>query len=58
MSGNRDEAIRARAYQIWEAEGFPEGREQQHWEQAALEIEQAQAEARAPASPVRRPDRP
>ena len=45
MSGNRDEAIRARAYEIWEAEGFPAGRDQQHWEQATREIEQAQVEA-------------
>ena len=47
MSGNRDDAIRARAYEIWEAEGFPARRDRQHWEQAAREIEDAQAEIAA-----------
>lgn len=30
--------IRDRAYSIWEQEGRPEGRERQHWEQAAREV--------------------
>ena len=30
--------IRERAYAIWQQEGCPEGREQQHWEQAAREV--------------------
>lgn len=30
--------IRERAYAIWEHEGRPEGREQEHWERAAREI--------------------
>ena len=33
-----DNLIRERAYAIWEREGRPEGRERQHWEQAAREI--------------------
>ena len=33
-----DTLIRERAYAIWEREGRPEGRERQHWEQAAREI--------------------
>lgn len=33
-----DEHIRHRAYQIWEAEGRPEGREAQHWAQARDEL--------------------
>jgi len=32
------EAIRRRAYEIWEAEGRPEGREQEHWIQAQREL--------------------
>lgn len=28
---NRDDEIRARAYQLWEEEGRPEGRSEQHW---------------------------
>ena len=33
-----DNLIRERAYAIWEREGRPEGRERQHWEQAAREV--------------------
>ena len=29
-----EEAIRARAYQIWEEEGRPEGRQELHWQRA------------------------
>jgi hypothetical protein len=31
--------IRQRAYEIWEGEGRPEGREHLHWEQALRELE-------------------
>lgn len=33
-----EEKIRERAYAIWEEEGRPEGREQEHWERAAREF--------------------
>jgi hypothetical protein len=36
--GNIAERVRQRAYEIWEREGRPEGREQEHWEQAEREI--------------------
>jgi hypothetical protein len=29
-----EDAIRARAYQIWEEEGCPEGRHELHWQRA------------------------
>lgn len=32
------ERIRARAHEIWEAEGRPEGRELEHWNQAEQEM--------------------
>lgn len=32
------EKIRSRAYEIWEKEGRPSGRERQHWEQAQREV--------------------
>ncbi|MGL4964934.1 MAG: DUF2934 domain-containing protein [Inquilinus sp.] len=38
MSDDRDERIRRRAYEIWEALGRPEGGQQQHWAQAEAEI--------------------
>ena len=31
MDANRDDEIRTRAYQLWEEEGRPEGRAEQHW---------------------------
>ncbi len=30
--------IKQRAYEIWEQEGRPEGREQHHWDRAAKEV--------------------
>lgn len=35
----REERIKRRAYEIWEREGRPTGREQEHWDQAVQEIE-------------------
>ncbi len=45
MSQARDDLIRERAHAIWEAEGRPDGRRDQHWQQAATELSQAQADA-------------
>ncbi|MCD7058653.1 DUF2934 domain-containing protein [Pelagibacterium xiamenense] len=42
MQDARTEAIRARAYELWEQEGRPEGRDQDHWFRAAQEIAQSQ----------------
>jgi hypothetical protein len=39
MIADREEEIRKRAREIWEAEGRPEGRDIAHWEQAKAEIE-------------------
>lgn len=35
---DRNERIRARAHEIWESEGRPEGREAEHWMRAEAEI--------------------
>ncbi|WP_142849699.1 DUF2934 domain-containing protein [Telmatospirillum sp. J64-1] len=35
---NRMEQVRRRAYEIWEAEGRPEGKEFDHWAQAEREL--------------------
>lgn len=35
MSGDLDGRIRERAYQLWLEQGRPDGREQEHWEEAA-----------------------
>jgi hypothetical protein len=38
---DREDRIRVRAYDIWISEGCPKGREREHWEQAAAEIDGA-----------------
>jgi hypothetical protein len=55
MTDARDELIRARAHAIWEAEGQPDGRSDQHWQQAVLDVEQAAAQADA--APAVKPKR-
>jgi hypothetical protein len=34
----REQAVRDRAYQIWEAEGRPDGKELDHWLRAEAEV--------------------
>lgn len=34
---DREQRVRNRAYDIWEQEGRPSGREREHWEQAERE---------------------
>jgi hypothetical protein len=36
-----EQLIRARAHQIWEDKGRPEGREKEHWDQATRELRTA-----------------
>ncbi|MGH6902105.1 MAG: DUF2934 domain-containing protein [Geminicoccaceae bacterium] len=38
------ERIQRRAYELWETEGRPEGREHAHWHQAELEITRARSQ--------------
>lgn len=38
MDPRIEEKIRQRAYEIWEREGRPAGRAEEHWRQACLEI--------------------
>ena len=39
MDQNRQEEIRKRAHQIWEEEGRPEGKDSEHWDRAARELD-------------------
>ena len=39
MDQNRQEEIRKRAHQIWEDEGRPEGKDSEHWDRAARELD-------------------
>ena len=52
MSDAQDELIRNRAYAIWQAEGCPHDRQDQHWRQAAAELAQAQDESAQRDEPV------
>lgn len=38
MQSDRETRIRDRAQAIWEEEGRPEGRDREHWERAAAEV--------------------
>lgn len=40
LQGERSVMIARRAYQIWEEEGKPEGRSQEHWLRAELEVQE------------------
>jgi len=43
MSDDREQLLQQRAYAIWETEGYPDGRDRAHWEQAERELSAAQA---------------
>jgi hypothetical protein len=45
MAHDTQEMIRLKAYEIWQREGFPEGREREHWELAELELGLSTSEA-------------
>jgi hypothetical protein len=47
MAPDDENRIRQRAYAIWEREGRPEWRDQEHWDQARREIELGRASAEA-----------
>jgi hypothetical protein len=44
---DREEKIRQRAYEIWQREGCPEGRAEEHWQMARTEIAMAEDQATA-----------
>ena len=43
MDGEKHEQIAKRAYALWQAEGQPDGRHEEHWQHAVLEIEAAES---------------
>lgn len=60
---DREEKIRARAHELWELEGRPEGAGERHWLQAAAEVDAAKpakkaAAAKKPAAPKKAPTKP
>lgn len=44
--GGRENEVARRAYELWEEEGRPEGRDQAHWTQAEGEMEKTGEPAR------------
>lgn len=54
MDDERKKQIERRAYELWEAEGKPAGREQAHWDQAARELDEASGHDPAQAYPSQR----
>ncbi|PZQ50341.1 MAG: hypothetical protein DI556_07220 [Rhodovulum sulfidophilum] len=52
-----EDRIRARAHEIWEREGRPEGAAARHWDEARLEIEAEERVARA-TTPEPEPESP
>ena len=50
MQHQDQDLIRARAHEIWEREGRPDGRHLEHWEMASAEIAADSKPAKKPAS--------
>ena len=48
MSNDFIHKVRERAYQIWEREGCPEGRESEHWHRAEQELAHEDASGASP----------
>jgi Protein of unknown function (DUF2934) len=44
MENDRETKIRQRAYQLWQDEGCPEGKHEDHWAKAAREIDSGDGE--------------
>jgi hypothetical protein len=38
MNEERDQRVRERAYGIWESQGRPDGRHDEHWQEAEREL--------------------
>ena len=56
MDQDKDERIKVRAHQLWEAEGKPHGRHDDHWRRAEEEIDaEGAASSRAFADAVGTP---
>jgi hypothetical protein len=49
---DRETRVRERAHQLWEQEGYPSGRETDHWDRASREID---AEVSTPAAKTKAP---
>jgi hypothetical protein len=57
MEGEKHEQIARRAYALWQAEGQPDGRHEEHWHCAAREITAEDRTTSAVKRPTRRKKR-
>lgn len=58
MADIDDERVRQRAHEIWESEGRPEGRHDEHWRRARAELEQELERRNADIGPQNFENRP
>ena len=54
MNSEKERRIGERAYALWEAEGQPHGRHEEHWRRAAREIEAEESARAVMTRPARR----
>ncbi|AYD02413.1 hypothetical protein NCHU2750_30280 [Neorhizobium sp. NCHU2750] len=50
MAASQEDWIKHRAYQLWEQEGYPAGKDMEHWERAKLEYATLKPTASVPAA--------
>src|SRR4029078_2883100 len=55
MNGISEEIIRQRAHAIWEAQGRPDGHDQEHWEQAVRELRTGSSTPMTPPAALKLP---
>jgi hypothetical protein len=53
MTNGKEKRTRDLAYRLWELQGFPEGRELDHWHKARAQIEREECEERKVAKDVK-----
>ena len=55
---NEEQRIREFAYQIWQAEGQPDGQAERHWQMASKLAESEVQQERPPSPPARKVNKP
>lgn len=58
MDQEKHQRIEQRAYALWQAEGQPEGRHEEHWQRAMRELEAEEATSLAAKRAPRRRKKP
>lgn len=58
MADSEEDWIKRRAYELWEAEGYPTGKDIEHWERAKLEYVTLKPDAGLPGKTRGKPIEP